>query len=149
MLERVRKEHYSENALDRLPPQNIEAEQAVLGAILLENESLSSAMEIMTSNDFYRESHRKIFSAMLDLYEKNEPIDLITLTEQLSSKEHLESIGGATYLSSIVNLVPTSANVKYHSKIVKDKAILRNLITTATEIIRMGSMDSVLGLWTS
>ena len=138
MLERIRKEYHSENALDRLPPQNIEAEQAVLGAILLENESLSSAMEIMTPNDFYRESHRKIFSAMLDLYEKSEPIDLITLTEQLSSKEHLESIGGASYLSSIVNLVPTSANVKYHSKIVKDKSIVRNLITTATEIIRMG-----------
>ena len=132
MLERVRKEHYSENALDRLPPQNIEAEQAVLGAILLENESLSAAMEIMVPGDFYRESHRKIFSAMLDLYEKNEPIDLITLTEQLSSKDHLESIGGASYLSSIVNLVPTSANVKYHSKIVKDKSIVRNLITTAT-----------------
>ena len=138
MLERIQKEHPSSHALDRLPPQNIEAEQAVLGAILLENESLPSALEVLKPEDFYKEAHKKIFISMLDLYEKNEPIDLITLTEQMSVKEELESIGGATYLSKIVNLVPTSANVKYHSKIVKDKSVLRSLITTATEIIRMG-----------
>jgi replicative DNA helicase len=120
---------------DRLPPQNIEAEQSVLGAVLLDNEAIATAIEHLTSNDFYRDSHRKIFIAMLDLYEKNEPIDLITLTEQLNRKEQLEEIGGASYLSSIVNLVPTSANIRYHAKIVKEKAILRNLITTATEII--------------
>lgn len=120
---------------DRLPPQNIEAEQSVLGAILLDNEALAAAVEHLTSNDFYRDAHKKIFTAMLDLYEKNEPIDLITLTEQLSRKEHLEDVGGASYLSSIVNLVPTSANIRYHAKIVKEKSILRNLITTSAEII--------------
>jgi replicative DNA helicase len=120
---------------DRLPPQNIEAEQSVLGAVLLDNEAIATAIEHLTSNDFYKDSHKKIFVAMLDLYEKNEPIDLITLTEQLNRKEQLEEIGGASYLSSIVNLVPTSANIRYHAKIVKEKAILRNLITTATEII--------------
>ena len=120
---------------DRLPPQNIEAEQSVLGAVLLDNEAIATAIEHLTSNDFYRDSHKKIFVSMLDLYEKNEPIDLITLTEQLNRKEQLEEIGGASYLSSIVNLVPTSANIRYHAKIVKEKAILRNLITTSTEII--------------
>jgi replicative DNA helicase len=121
--------------LDRLPPQNIEAEQSVIGAILLENEAISPAIESLAADDFYKEAHRQIFLAMLDLYGKSEPIDLITLTEQLSKKEVLEKVGGASYLSSIASMVPTAANIKHYSKIVKEKAILRNLITTATEII--------------
>lgn len=124
-------------ALDRLPPQNIEAEQSVLASVLLENETLSSVVEILSPDDFYKNSHKKIFQSMLDLYSKGEPIDLITLTEQLSKKEILEDVGGASYLSSIVNQVPTSANIKYHSKIVKEKSILRNLIRTATDIVSM------------
>jgi replicative DNA helicase len=120
---------------DRLPPQNLEAEQSVIGAILLDNEAVAAAIEHLNPQDFYKDSHKKIFIAMLDLYEKNEPIDLITLTEQLSRKELLESVGGASYLSSVANMVPTSANVRYHAKIVKEKAILRSLITTSTEII--------------
>ncbi len=123
---------------DRLPPQNIEAEQSVLGAILLENESISAAIENLHADDFYKDSHKKIFVAMLDLYERNEPIDLITLTEQLNKREQIKDIGGASYLSSIVSMVPTSANAAYHAKIVKEKAILRNLITTATEIVAQG-----------
>ncbi len=123
--------------MDRLPPQNIEAEQFILGAVLLENEALAAAIENLSPNDFYKEAHKKIFIAMLDLYEKNEPIDLITLTEQLNRKEHLEEIGGASYLSALVSLVPTAANAKYHSKIIKEKATLRNLISTATGIITM------------
>ena len=132
-----------ETALDRLPPQNIEAEQSVLGAILLENEILASAVEMLAPEDFYKDSHKKIFLAMLDLYKKNEPIDLITLTEQLSRKEQIEEIGGASYLSHIVNLVPTSANIKYHSKIVKEKSLLRNLIRTTTEIITTSYDESI------
>ncbi|HDZ62159.1 MAG TPA: replicative DNA helicase [Nitrospirae bacterium] len=124
-------------AFDRLPPQNIEAEQSVLGAILLENEAISPVIEMLVPEDFYKDSHKKIFRAMRELYEKSEPIDLITLTEQMSSKEQLEEVGGASYLSLIVNQVPTSANIKYHSKIVKEKAMLRNLITTATDIVSM------------
>ncbi len=123
---------------DRLPPQNIEAEQSVLGAILLENESISTVIENLNPDDFYKDSHKKIFVAMLDLYEKNEPIDLITLTEQMSKREQIKDIGGASYLSSIVSMVPTSANAGYHAKIVKEKAILRNLINTATEIVAQG-----------
>jgi replicative DNA helicase len=122
-------------SLDRLPPQNIEAEQAVLGAVLLENEAIATVIEQVLPGDFYKEAHKKIFVAMIELYEKNEPIDLITLTELLNRKEQLEEIGGASYLSAIVSLVPTSANARYHAKIVKEKAILRNLIVTATEIV--------------
>ncbi len=123
---------------DRLPPQNIEAEQSVLGAILLENESISAAIENLHADDFYKDSHKKIFVAMLDLYERNEPIDLITLTEQLNKREQIKDIGGASYLSSIVSMVPTSANAAYHAKIVQEKAILRNLRTPATEIVAQG-----------
>jgi replicative DNA helicase len=132
-----------ETTLDRLPPQNIEAEQSVLGAILLENEALPAALEILTPDDFYRDSHKKIFQAMLELYKKNEPIDLITLTNQMGRTGQLEEVGGASYLSSIVNLVPTAANVRYHSKIVKEKAILRNLIKTATEIVSMSYDEGI------
>ena len=124
--------------LDRLPPQNIEAEQFILGAVLLENEALAAVIEHIGPNDFYKEAHKKIFMAMLDLYEKNEPIDLITLTEQLSRKEQLEEVGGASYLGTVVGLVPTAANARYHSKIIKEKSVLRNLILTATEIVTMG-----------
>ena len=123
--------------LDRIPPQNVEAEQFILGAVLLENEAIAAVIERIGPGDFYKDAHKKIFISMLDLYEKNEPIDLITLTEQLSKKEQLESIGGASYLSTIVGLVPTAANARYHSKIVKEKSVLRSLIHTATEIVTM------------
>ena len=137
--------------LDRLPPQNIEAEQSVLGAILLENEAISPAIENLAADDFYKEAHKQIFLAMLDLYGKSEPIDLITLTEQLSKKEMLEKVGGASYLSNVASMVPTAANTRHYSKIVKEKATLRNLITTATQIgsnesIRQSAMKMLEGL---
>lgn len=121
-------------ALDRLPPQNIEAEQSILGAVLLENDALLKAIEVLSPEDFYRESHRKLFNAMLDLFEKNEVIDLITVTELLKRKSELDDVGGVTYLSSLVSMVPTAANVRYHSRIVKQKALLRGLLRSATEI---------------
>jgi replicative DNA helicase len=121
-------------ALDRLPPQNIEAEQSILGAVLLENDALLKAIEVLTPEDFYRASHRKLFNAMLDLFDKNEVIDLITVAELLKRKNELDDVGGVTYLSSLVSMVPTAANVRYHSKIVKQKALLRGLLRSATEI---------------
>lgn len=121
-------------ALDRLPPQNIEAEQSVLGAILLENEALPKAIEILSPEDFYKGSHRKIFNTMIDLFEKNEPIDLITVTDDLKKKNELDAVGGVSYLSALVSQVPTAANIKYHSKIVRERALLRFLIRSATEI---------------
>ncbi len=126
----------------KVPPQNIEAEQSVLGAILIENSALYSAIENITANDFYKDAHRKIFLAMLELCEKNEAIDLVTISEYLRQKNELEMIGGATYLSLLSNTIPTAANIKYHSKIVYEKALLRNLIKTATEIVTRGYENS-------
>ncbi len=122
-------------SLHKVPPQNIEAEQSILGGILLENQALNAVLEILTANDFYSEAHRKIFSAIVELSERNEPCDLITLTNILKGKNQIESVGGMTYLTSLVDNVPSAANVGYYAKIVKEKAILRGLIGTATEIL--------------
>jgi replicative DNA helicase len=119
----------------RLPPQNLEAEISVLGGVLLDNEALNRVLEVIKEGDFYRESHRKIFSAILDLYERSEPVDLITLSEALKKREALEAVGGVEYLNSLVNSVPTAANISYYAKIVKEKAILRKLINRSTDII--------------
>ncbi len=121
-------------ALDRLPPQNIEAEQSILGAVLLENDALAKALEILSPEDLYRESHRKIFNAMIELFEKNEVMDLITVSELLKRKNELDDVGGVTYLSGLVSVVPTAANVRYHAKIVKQKALLRALLRSSTDI---------------
>lgn len=122
--------------IDKLPPQNIEAEQCVLGSIILDNEALSRAMEILGGHeDFYKESHRRIYIAMLELFNKGEPIDIITLTEHLTKKGELEAIGGLAYLSFLVNSLLTSANVKYHCKIVREKALLRHLLNASTHIV--------------
>lgn len=121
--------------VDRLPPQSLEAEQAVLGAIILEGESITRAIEILSPDDFYREAHRKIYTAMLELFDKNEPIDFITLTEHLKDKGELEEVGGLSYLSNLATVVPTSANIRYHAKLVREKALLRSLIRACTEIV--------------
>jgi replicative DNA helicase len=120
--------------LDRLPPQNIEAEQSILGAILIDNDALPKALEILDPEDFYKLSHRKIFNAMTELFDKSEPIDLITLTDCLRRRDELEEVGNISYLSSLINLTPTSANVRYHSKIVREKSLLRGLLRSANEI---------------
>lgn len=131
-----------EDATYKVPPQNIEAEQSVLGAILIENTALYKAIEIIGIDDFYKEAHKKIYLSMIELSEKNEAIDLVTLTEYLRKRNELDSIGGATYLSLLANTVPTAANIKYHSKIIYEKALLRNLINTATEIVSYGYENS-------
>src|SRR5512134_1934245 len=121
---------------DKIPPQNIEAEQSVLGAILLDNEALHEAVELLTPDDFYRDTHRKIYQAMTELYTRNEPVDLITLNNYLKGRNELEAIGGVQYLSSLASSVPTSANVKYHSRIVREKALVRNLLLSVTDIAK-------------
>ncbi|HEY1212675.1 MAG TPA: replicative DNA helicase [Bryobacteraceae bacterium] len=128
--------------VDRVPPQNIEAEQAVLGAILLQGEALITAMERVTSDDFYRGAHQRIFEAIVELAEEQEPVDLITLTARLSDKQQLEEIGGVTYLSQLANAVPTAANVDYYAAIVEEKSMLRRLIRTATQIVSDGYANS-------
>jgi replicative DNA helicase len=124
-----------DTSLHRLPPQNLDAEQSILGGILLDNQALSSVLEILENTDFYSESHRKIFAAIVDLSERNEPSDLITLSNILKDKKHLDKVGGMAYLASLVDNVPSAANIASYAKIVKEKAILRRLIGTATEIL--------------
>jgi replicative DNA helicase len=125
----------------KLPPQNIEAEQSILGGILIENQAINKVIEILTPDDFYRDSHRKIFNALIDLSERDEPADLITLTNELRKIDQLDSIGGASYIASLIDLVPTAANIEYYAKIVREKSILRKLIQTSTEIITQSYED--------
>ncbi|MDT8903282.1 replicative DNA helicase [Anaeroselena agilis] len=124
--------------LDRMPPQNLEAEQSVLGAMLIEREAISRVAEFLRPEDFYRESHRLVYAAVLALYNRGEAVDLITLTEQLRREDKLEAAGGISYITSLANSVPTAANVIYHARIVEEKALLRGLINTATHIAGLG-----------
>jgi replicative DNA helicase len=124
--------------LRKVPPQNLEAEASVLGGILLENEAINRVLEILAPVDFYREAHRKIFRAMMELTDRNEPADLITLSELLKAKGELEAVGGSTYLASLADQVPTAANIAYYARIIREKAILRQLITSATDIATRG-----------
>jgi replicative DNA helicase len=126
----------------RLPPQSLEAEVSVLGGVLLENEALNRVLELVNEGDFHREAHRQIFAALLHLYERNEPADLITLSEALQNRAVLEEVGGVEYLNYLVNSVPTAANISYYAKIIKEKSILRKLINRATEIISQGYGNS-------
>jgi len=137
------------NNSPKVPPQNIEAEQSVLGSILLENEALSKALERLRPEDFYYEAHRQIFQCMIDLYNRNEPSDLITITEILKQKNKLEEIGGASYIADLTEKTATSANIEYYAKITKEKSVLRKLIHSATEISSQafqagGNVESIL-----
>lgn len=123
---------------DRVPPQNIEAEQSVLGAMLIEKEAIPKVIEILRDTDFYREAHRVIFNAMLELYNKNEAVDMITVTEILKRDNKLEDVGGIAYVTSLANAVPTAANVTYHASIIEEKSILRQLVSVSTQIASMG-----------
>ena len=128
----------ADDILKRVPPQNLEAEQSVLGAILLDNEGINQAIEIFGAdggnNVFYRESHRKIFRAMVELSDHNQPVDAITLCESLRTRGVLEEIGGATYIAELAACVPTAANIAHYARIVREKAVLRSLATVATEV---------------
>ncbi|MGD8190535.1 replicative DNA helicase [Brevibacillus ginsengisoli] len=128
----------SELFMDRVPPQNIEAEQSVLGAVFLAKEALITAIEILRPENFYRSSHQRIFKVMMDLYEKGEPVDLVTVTAELQDAKLLEEIGGVAYLTDLASSVPTAANIEYYARIVEEKALLRRLILTATKIANDG-----------
>jgi len=123
---------------DRMPPQNIEAEQAVLGAIFLEPSALTLASEILIPEDFYRASHQKIFNVMLELNDQGKAVDLVTVTEELAAAKLIEDIGGVSYLSDLSGSVPTAANIEYYARIVEEKSLLRRLIRTATNIASDG-----------
>ena len=120
--------------IERLPPQNLEAEQAVLGSMLLEEDALVQAAELLEEGAFYKDAHRKIFSTLIALYKANVPVDLVTVTEEFKKRNWLEEIGGASYLATLTSVVPTASNAQYYCGIVKQKAILRNLIRASTQI---------------
>lgn len=127
-----------EEKSSRVPPQNIEAEQAVLCAMLIDKEAIARVTEILNGDDFYREAHRVIFNVMAELYGKNEAVDLITVTDALKRDNKLEDVGGIAYVTALANAVPTAANVKYHADIVAEKSVLRQLVRVSTEIAAMG-----------
>lgn len=126
------------NFQDRTPPQNIEAEQAVLGAIFLEPNALITASEILMPDDFYRTGHQIIFETMLDLNDHGKAVDVLTVYEALAAKGNLEDAGGLPYLTELSGAVPTAANLEYYAHIIEDKALLRRLIRTATQIATDG-----------
>jgi len=130
------------DALQKLPPQSVEMEQSVLGAILQDNHALVRVLEILQERDFYQDAHRWIFQTMIDLFQDNVPIDVLTVSERLRKKGRFEAAGGAAYLVDLVEMVPTAAHVMYHAQVVREKAILRALIQTATTIVTESYEDA-------
>ncbi|MGI6127520.1 MAG: replicative DNA helicase [Planifilum sp.] len=128
----------SELFADRLPPHNLDAEQAVLGAILMDSQVLTLVAERLRPEDFYRQGHQRLFQAMLDVAERGEPVDLVTVAAELQKSKQLEEVGGVSYLTELADSVPTSAHADHYARIVEEKAILRRLIRTATQIAASG-----------
>lgn len=133
----------------RIPPQNIEAEMAVLGSMLIEEDAVFYAAELLDKDCFYKDNHKKIFDAILNLYNANRAVDLITASDELKRMDMLEEIGGVSFLTELVNSVPTAANIGHYAHIVKEKSILRSLINNATQIVSSGyesegNIDEVL-----
>lgn len=124
--------------LGKIPPQDIEAEQAIIGSMLTDQDAVSSAIETLKPEDFYREDNKIIYEAILNIYNRAEPIDIITLKAELSSMGKLDAVGGLEYIAVLPDKVPTTANVDRYIKIVEEKAMLRNLIKTANDILSMG-----------
>lgn len=121
--------------IQRIPPNSLEAEQSVLGAMLLDKEAISTASEILKGDDFYREVHKEIFEAIVDIYNENNPVDLITITEKLKGRNTLDAVGGITYLTQLMNIVPTTHNIGQYVKIVEQKSLLRKLIRSSNDIL--------------
>lgn len=135
--------------LEKMPPQNLEAEMAVLGSMLIEENAIADAIEFLDSHCFYNDANRKIFDSIIELYSKNKAVDIVTLIEELKKTGDLDKMGGVTYITSLTTVVPTAANVKHYAVIVKEKSVLRNLISTATGIISdsynsHGEVDNIL-----
>ncbi len=127
--------------LEKLQPQNIEAEQSVLGSLIIDQDAVIKVADILTPDDFYKPSHQKIYKACLELYEKKEPIDILSLSAILEEKKQLEEVGGRTYIAHLANIVPTAANVKSYAHIVQKKSTLRRLISAAQKISSLGFQE--------
>ena len=120
----------------RIPPHSLEAEQSVLGSMLLDKEAVAAASEVLQGEDFYSDAHKEIYEAILDIYDQGKPVDLVTLAEALRQRGTLEAVGGGTYISDLSMSVPSTANIRYYVRIVEEKAILRRLITACNNIIK-------------
>src|SRR3989338_7024039 len=120
--------------LDKKPPQNVEAEQCLLGCLMLDKNAIIRVSDFISSEDFYKDTHREIYAAMLDLFEKMDTIDIISVSTRLREKETLEKIGGSTYLTSLINMVPTATHVANYAKTVREKKVLRDLIEASHQI---------------
>ena len=127
----------AEIAKELLPPQNVEAEMAVLGSMLIDENAIGVALEAIDKSCFYKDSHRKVFDVVLSLYNDSKAVDLITLTDELKRQGLLDKIGGVSFLTELVNSVPTSANISHYVQIVREKAILRSLINNSTKIVSL------------
>ncbi|MCM1965541.1 replicative DNA helicase [Streptomyces sp. ZAF1911] len=123
---------------ERVPPQDLDAEQSVLGGMLLSKDAIADVVEVIKGHDFYRPSHETIFQAILDLYAKGEPADPITVSAELTRRGEISKIGGAPYLHTLVQSVPTAANAEYYAEIVHERAVLRRLVAAGTKITQMG-----------
>lgn len=132
---------YTEERIGRLPPQNIEAEQAVLGALLIDSNAIARVAETLKPDSFYKQAHRFIYSAIVKLFNNNEPIDIVTVSDHLHNIDKLELVGGRAYINDLALSVITSANLEYYSKIVTEKAVLRELIKAGSEIASLGYED--------
>src|SRR3954465_2795382 len=128
--------------LGKLPPQATDLEEAVLGALMLEKDALSSVIDILNPEVFYRDNHKKIFNAIRTLFEKTSPVDILTVTAQLRQQGDLEMIGGAYYITELTNRVASAANIEYHARIISQKYIQRELIRISTEIINNAYEDT-------
>jgi len=130
------------SSLERIPPQNLEAEQSLLGSLLLDKDALIKIGDQVSAEDFYADKHKYIFEGMLDLFRRHEPVDILSLSNRLSEKEQLERIGGRAYLIHLSNVVPTASNVIHYAHIVQKKATLRRLLSAAGDITELGYQEA-------
>ena len=123
---------------ERVPPQDMSAEQSVLGSMLLNKDAIAESLALVKGHDFYRPAHESIFEAILDLFGRGEPADAITVADELTKRGDLSRVGGASYLHELVQSVPTAANASYYAEIVHERAVLRRLVEAGTRIVQMG-----------
>ena len=126
----------------KIPPQNIEMEQSLLGSLLIDKDAIIKVANLIRIGDFYKDIHNLIYEAMTELYEKRDPIDVLSLSNRLEEKNQLEKIGGSSYLTNLVNFVPSSSNIVHYAQVVQKKSTLRKLIQSASEIVELGYEES-------
>ncbi len=131
----------TKNQINKLPPQNIEAEQSVLGSLMIDKDAVIKIADFLQSTDFYKPAHQKIYETMIELYQRHEPIDILSLPNRLKDKGFLQDIGGISYLTSLTNMVPTASSIVSYAKIVQQKKLLRDLIGAAYDISELGFQE--------